>query len=681
MRPTPRRSLLAVLRGRRPLDVYLFAVGTCGVAVLANVLAVGSGQLTWSFASVALVTLLVIGELMPIRVPGHDDEVTTSAAFSLALLLLFGLAPAAAAQAIASAIADARLAKPVRVIVFNVGQYTIALALAAAVVSWSEAFPRHEASHPIAPLDLAILALASLVYFAVNNSVAGTAYALAIRERIRAHLRNDLGFQAWTAALVMAFAPLVVGTAEYNPVLIPFLLVPLLAIYRAGRDARTAEHQALHDGLTGLPNRALFRERFEGAVAAAAGSGSTVAVLVMDLNRFKEINDTLGHHHGDLLLQQVAERLNDSLRDTETIARFGGDEFAVLLPALRSGEEGEAVAMRLLNALAEPIAVDTLTLRVEASIGLACFPGHGRDVDELLRRADVAMYVAKSRNLGVQPYTPGDDEHSLDRLALAGDLREAIDAGQLTLHYQPLIELATGRLAGAEALVRWEHPERGLVLPGEFIATAENTGAIRGVTSRALEMAVAQAARWRAQGLSIPVSVNVSVQDVVDAALPNQVAALLDRHGLSPDALKLELTESMLMTDSARSHDVLHTLNGMGVRIAIDDFGTGYSSLAYLTRLPVDQLKIDRAFIAGLDERNNSVIVASTIELARQLGLRTVAEGVEDQGVAEALAAQRCDLAQGYHYSRPLPAQEFTAWAQAHAAQLEQPLVEQPLAA
>jgi diguanylate cyclase (GGDEF)-like protein len=652
---------------RRPLDLYLSAIGTIGGAALAGVLARGSNHLPWSFAFVALVGLLVVGELMPIRVPGHDDEVTTSAAFSLALLLLFGLAPAAAAQAIASALADVRLRKPARVVLFNVGQYTLALALAAGVVSLSPAFPRHAASHAIAPRDLALLAVASLIYFAVNNSVAGTAYALAIRERIHTHLRNDLGFQAWTAALVMAFAPLVVATTEYNPVLIPFLLVPLLAIYRAGRDARTAEHQALHDGLTGLPNRALFRARFEGAVVAAR-PGETVGVLVMDLNRFKEINDTLGHHHGDLLLREVAGRLKDSLRDTETIARFGGDEFAVLLPGLRSAADGEGVARRLLDALAEPIVVDTLTLRVEASIGMACFSDHGRDADELLRRADVAMYVAKARNLGVQTYEAGDDEHSLDRLALAGDLRDAIEAGQLTLHYQPIIDLSTGRLAAAEALVRWQHPERGLVPPHEFIATAENTGAIRGVTARALEMAVAQAAAWRAEGLDIPVSVNVSVQDVVDEALPGEIAGLLERHGLPPEGLKLELTESMLMTDSPRSGHVLHTLNEMGVRIAIDDFGTGYSSLAYLTRLPVDQLKIDRAFIANLDDRNNSVIVASTIELARQLGLRTVAEGVEEESVVEALIAQRCDLAQGYHFSRPLPHHEFAAWAHARAA-------------
>ena len=271
----------------------------------------------------------------------------------------------------------------------------------------------------------------------------------------------------------------------------------------------------------------------------------------------------------------------------------------------------------------------------------------------------------------MQIYEAGDDEHSLDRLALAGDLRDAIEGHQLTLHYQPLIELSTGRLAAAEALVRWQHPERGLVPPGEFIATAENTGAIRGVTARALEMAVAQAAAWRAEGLEIPVSVNVSVQDVVDEALPGEIAELLARYGLPPEGLKLELTESMLMTDSHRSGHVLHTLNEMGVRIAIDDFGTGYSSLAYLTRLPVDQLKIDRAFIAGLDDRNNSVIVASTIELARQLGLRTVAEGVEDESVVAALIAQRCDLAQGYHFSRPLPHHEFTAWAHARAAAQE----------
>jgi diguanylate cyclase (GGDEF)-like protein len=647
------------------LRAYLVAVGLSGGAAL---VALASAH-AWPPAGITtthwlLFGFLILAELLPIRVRGHEDEVTTSAAFSFALLATVGLAPAALAQAVACLIADLRGSRSLPSALFNVGQYTLSLAAGAMTVAALTDLPRSLHAAPLTGQEVLGLAAGGVLFFAVNNVLAGTAYALASRRPIVEHLREDLAFQTVTAALVLGLVPLVLTVSHHQTLLLPLIALPLFAVYRASRDARIAHHQARHDRLTGLPNRTQLADSARAALAVA--QDRRVGLLMMDLDRFKDINDTLGHRHGDELLCEVAARLRAVARDGEIVARFGGDEFAVLLPRVESIEEAEDAARRFLAPLSDPIAVQELHLRVEGSIGVACFPDHGADVDELIRRGDVAMYVAKSRKLGIQRYEPADDQHSVERLALAGDLRHAIASNQLVLFYQPVVDVMTGELVGAEALVRWQHPERGLVPPDEFIPTAEATGAIRELTSETLHMAVRQAVAWRGSGLEIPVSVNVSVQDVLDEALPDEIAALLIRYGLPAQALKIELTESMLMADPQRAHDVLSALDDMGVRIAIDDFGTGYSSLAYLARLPVDQLKIDRGFIRDLDERNNAVIVASIIELARQLGLRTVAEGVETARAASAMAAQRCDFAQGYLFSRPLPATEFETWARTH---------------
>jgi diguanylate cyclase (GGDEF)-like protein len=665
------------------LSRYLAVVGLAGLAVLAAIAATGGSWLeAMGTTQWVLALFLVLGELMPIRLAGHDDEVTTSSAFSFALLVTVGLAPAAIAQAIASTLADLRLRKPLLTTAFNAGQYTIALGAAGLVLTSLTGLPRAASGSALTAGELTALAVAGLVFFALNNVMAGAAYALADRSPIIEHLREDLGFQAWTAGLVLGFCPLVVAVESYDQLLLPFLLLPLTAIYRAGRDARASEHQALHDRLTELPNRALFRRRAITAIRDAAAEGHRAGVLMLDLNRFKEINDTLGHAHGDLLLQALAARLRSSLRSVDTVARLGGDEFAVLFPTLEEAADAEQLARRVVAALHEPFVVQGVTLTVDASVGIACFPDHGEEVDLLLQRADVAMYVAKSRFGGIEVYDEASDENSVDRLSLAVEVREAAARNELVLHYQPQVDLESGAIVAAEALMRWEHPRRGLVAPDVFIPIAENTGAIRELTTFAIAEAIAECRRWRRHGVTTAVAVNVTVQDVLDQQLPETIAQMLSQARLEPAALELELTESMLMADPERAAGVLHALSDMGVRIAIDDFGTGYSSLGYLKRLPVDKIKIDRTFVVNVqDDADDAALVVSTIDLARNLGLRAIAEGVETAGLADALRGMGCTLGQGYYFSRPLPATEFAAFTLDHLVPAPEPQVDAALTA
>jgi diguanylate cyclase len=432
---------------------------------------------------------------------------------------------------------------------------------------------------------------------------------------------------------------------------------------RLERQAALTRHQALHDALTGLPNRALLRDRGERAIAAARRYGGNVGLLLIDLDRFKDINDTLGHHQGDALLRGVAERLASVLREADSVARLGGDEFAVLLPQLLEPDGAMNVAQKLLEALRQPFVVDELVLEVDASIGVAVSADHESDIDTLLQRADVAMYVAKHEHAGATAYAPELDVNSPRRLALLADLRHAIDERALSLHYQPKVELASGEVRGVEALVRWNHPQLGPIPPVEFVPLAESTALIHPLTTFVLETALRQQREWRDRGYDLSMAVNLSARSLLDVALPLQVAALLSAHGVEPGRLVLEITESTLMTDPARALRVLDALDTLGVRISIDDFGTGYSSLARLKDLPVHELKIDRAFVTSMQTiHSDAVIVRSTIDLARNLGLAVVAEGVEDRSVMNELGDLGCDAAQGYYLSRPVPPAELLVW-------------------
>jgi diguanylate cyclase len=431
-------------------------------------------------------------------------------------------------------------------------------------------------------------------------------------------------------------------------------------------------HQALHDPLTGLPNRTLFQDRTGVALRTAARSGATVAVLLLDLNRFKEVNDTLGHQYGDYLLLQVADRLKGSLRDSDSVARLGGDEFAILLP-VSGWEEAVSATQRIGAALHNPFSIYEITLDIDASIGIA-LAEPGDDVETLLRHADVAMYEAKAAHHLFARYESSRDDNNLSRLVLLGDLRRAIAAGELILHYQPKVSTRTGTLSSVEALVRWQHPTLGLLQPDGFIPLAENTAVIHALTTEVLRLALSQARTWVDAGRVIPVAVNISARSLLDARFPAHVQELLDAHGVPPYLLCLELTETAVMTDHDLAVVVLRALDSMGVSLSIDDFGTGYSSMSDLKTLPVKELKIDRSFVAGMaSDPDCAVIVRSTIDLGHDLGMTVVAEGVQDSITRNDLADMGCDLVQGYAICKPVTAGELELWIESYPVTVPAP--------
>ena len=418
---------------------------------------------------------------------------------------------------------------------------------------------------------------------------------------------------------------------------------------------------AYEDRLTGLPNRALFNDRLAGAVNLARRNGTPLAVMLMDLDRFKHINDTLGHTIGDNVLREVATRLRAALRESDTIARLGGDEFGVLLPTAHEDQIGEVVH-KILRAIEQPIEADGQWLDVGASIGIARFPEHGDKPDTLISRADVAMYLAKAANSEFAFYDATHDGTQQEQLSLLGELRRAMERQELRVYFQPKIDLRTGRTRGVEALVRWMHPMRGIVPPIEFMPFAERTGFVRTVTRFVLETALTRCGQWLAQGMRLQVSINISVRDLQNTDLPDIVASLLASCTVLPELVCLEITESSFMENPQRALHTLGRLRALGIRLSIDDFGTGFSSLAYLRKLRVHEIKIDRTFIAAMEESDDMVIVRSTIELAHNLGLNVVAEGIEDEKSLARLRAMDCDEAQGFLMSRPLPEDRLLEW-------------------
>jgi len=426
---------------------------------------------------------------------------------------------------------------------------------------------------------------------------------------------------------------------------------------------RALQHQAQHDALTGLPNRLLLADRFAQALAPAAQVESPTGLLLIDLDRFKDINDSLGHHVGDALLIQVAGRLTAALRVTDTVARLGGDEFAVLLPQV-DGMSGALVAAEKIRAALEPpFSVGGVELSVEASIGAVTSDQHGTDSVELLQRADIAMYAAKRKGGRAVAFSPADQTSSSARLSLLGELRGALTAGELVLHYQPKIGLTDGELCGVEALVRWQHPRLGLLPPVEFLPAAEHTGLINPLTRYVLDAALAQGRRWIDQGRPLCIAVNLSARNLLQDDLADQVGALLTRHGVPAELLQLELTESAIMVEPDRARERLGELAALGVQISLDDFGAGYTSLGQLKDLPISQLKVDRSFIATMaQDPSSALIVQSIVDLGHHLGLTTIAEGVETAADVEALRRYGCDAAQGYYLSRPIPAAALDQW-------------------
>jgi diguanylate cyclase (GGDEF)-like protein len=425
----------------------------------------------------------------------------------------------------------------------------------------------------------------------------------------------------------------------------------------------TIRKLAYTDPVTELPNRIRFREQVEEAVAAGKREQRPVALLLMDLERFKDVNDTLGHARGDMLLQQIGARLRGTLFAPDTVARLGGDEFGILLPRLSAAEDVRLVIRKIQDFLQAPFMIDGIPIAVEVGIGVAVMPEHATDADTLLQRADIAMYRAKQMASGYAVYSPEYDSHSPERLRLMAELRDAIEQNQLLLHFQPKVEIRTGRIVGTEALVRWQHPRRGLLMPDQFINAAEQTGLIRPLTRWVLTEALSHCQDARREGIQLRVSVNLSARSLHDPHLPKTVADRLKAAGVEPRQLTLEITESAIMLDPVHAQETLAVLRGMGVWLSIDDFGTGYTSLASIKRLPVNEIKIDKSFVMGMmADRNDAMIVRSVIELGHNLDLRIVAEGVETREIFDALAALGCDEVQGYFVNRPQDCEALKGW-------------------
>ena len=642
----------------RTFVLYASAVTALAVALLVLLPWVRAWDIDAPALFVVLSGFVLAGELLPIPVPRRRGlaRVTISTAFAFAILLHFGPGPALLVYVASSVIADvaARVA-PLKIL-FNAAQYLLAIVAAAGVLMLAGKIPLTS----LTGSDLPIVLLAAAAFFVTNHVLACAAGALLAGLPIVGYLRDDLAFQAWTAGCVLAFAPALIASADVSVALVPVCFVPMLAVYFGGRQAAISSHRAHHDVLTGLPNRSSLSETLQEALDVAEHDRGTVAVMLLDVDDFKSINDTLGHEIGDIVIQRVARRLGQAVaagRPDTVLARIGGDEFAVLVHG--SQAEAEQVAERLLAALDHPLEADSVALHICASIGIACFPQHGRTAPELLRHADVALYCAKGSDAGFATYAEEDDEYSIDRLALAAQLRRGIERGELVVHYQPKVPLKGGVTLALEALARWNHPQLGCIGPDGFIPLAEQTGIIKPLTEKVLEASLEQCKRWREAGLSVTVSVNVSTRSLLDHDLPVVIGALLGRLDLHASALQLEITESRIVADLPRARAALQELRAMGVGIAIDDFGTGYSSLSQLQQLPVDEIKIDRSFVTRMEtDRQDAVLVHSIIDLGRNLGLRVTAEGVETENVKQVLARLGCDYAQGYYLGRPVVAEE-----------------------
>ncbi|MBW8807205.1 MAG: bifunctional diguanylate cyclase/phosphodiesterase, partial [Catenulisporales bacterium] len=533
---------------------------------------------------------------------------------------------------------------------------------------------------------LAAILLAGVAYFAVNLFLVWQAVALWTGSSPRGIAMREWKVEAQVIGASVVLAPLITVVMKHEPYLIILFIPVLLVFYRSALAFDESEWQSLHDPLTALPNRKALRRQAElmlgatgvtggpddesmsslyatgRAPAAMAVPPGRIGLFLLDLDRFKEVNDTLGHAAGDELIREVAQRLSAAVRAEDMVARLGGDEFAVLLPGLPDVDAAQQLAQRLLDAVAVPFRLHGFTLDVEASLGIALHPDDARHYDVLLRHADVAMYEAKRSKAGYARYDPAKDRNSPDRLALLSDLRAALEAGRIEVHYQPQASFQDERLVGVEALARWRHPDRGAIAPETFVKLAESSGLMARLTDYVLDVSLRQAAMWWQAGYGVPISVNVSLRDVENPAFVDLVARKLAQHRVRPEALRLEIAERVLVGDAQLARTTLLGLAKLGVRLSLDNFGTGYASLLTLRRLPFDEIKIDRSFVGGIGyDTDDAAIVHSTIDLAHSLGLRVVAEGVEDPATWSTLQSYGCDEAQGWLVSKPLPPSEICA--------------------
>ncbi|WP_374207770.1 putative bifunctional diguanylate cyclase/phosphodiesterase [Streptomyces sp. XM4193] len=615
----------------------------------------------------AILTGIIVGHLVALGRDRWWGGTGSGAALTLAVLLLYGWVPAALVSLVLVVlVAVARRSRRREALVHGAADI---LGIGASALTMAAFGTSHSVESPWTPGDWQPAAvpevlIAACTYLLVTRLLLW--FCLSPRGGgLPTATRGALVRQALLCVALLGLSPLIVVVAVHMPLLLPLFAIPLIAVDSTLWMARARAEEQLRDPLTGLPNRMWLMERARMALDEAERQQTKSALVLIDLDRFRSVNDTLGHLAGDRLLLQIADRLRLALPRGAEAARLGGDEFAVLLPQTHSATSAQRSARTLVAALGSPLDLDGLTLVLEASAGVAVFPDHADEAEGLLRRADVAMYAAKRDRSGVEVYDSHRDGNTPDRLGLLGDLRRALDAGEVELHYQPKVRF-NGEVAGLEALVRWRHPERGRVPPDEFIAIAESSGLMPRLTEYVLETALLQVANWRAAGLDVPVAVNVSPRDVHSPGFAGSVAARLARHGVPASALQLEITEHVLLEEPQQAAATLAALTGHGVKMSLDDFGTGYSSLVHLRRLPVSELKIDRSFVARLAiDTQDAEIVRCTIDLAHSLGLLVVAEGVEDDETWERLRDLGCDAVQGWLVSAALPPAEATSWLRA----------------
>jgi diguanylate cyclase (GGDEF)-like protein len=619
--------------------------------------------------------MIMAGEVWRIVTPGKSgpESPAASITISFAVLLYWGFPVAVLLRAIAVVAAGLIRRDSLHRTAFNVGQLSVSLGAAGLALAAAGVSPG-----PITPWrpdggQLPVVAVAALAYFVVNFALVATAISLYSRTPVKRVVRANLRYQGFSHLVLFAAAPLMTAAmATSSARVVVLATIPIAAIYLNSASSAQRELQASHDELTGLCNRKLLTKQSTEALAKAAAEGTRAGFLLLDLDRssgLKEVNDTLGHAVGDRLLQIVAHRLTNSVRPGDLVGRLGGDEFAVLLPSVKEATAAREVASRLRAALSEPVRLETMTFDLQASVGIAVYPDDAADFEQLMQRADVAMYLAKERRSGIERYVADADRNSADRLALVGELRRAVHRQEIELHFQPKVLLDGEHVIGMEALARWRHPQRGLLTAAEFVGLAEQSYLMSELTEQVISKALAQAAQWWADGLRIEVSVNLPARDLISARLVDLISRALRLHGLPPRALRLDISEQVVAGRSEQAAGTVRLLAELGVGVSLDDFGTGYSSLALLTRLGVSEVKLDPTLISGLSDCPDKIVtIRSLVNLASSLGIRSVAEGVETQAVASALRAIGCDGGQGWHFARPMGAVAATAWLADHYA-------------
>ena len=615
-----------------------------------------------SFAAVGLFTMFaLVCELKPLRWlgPRGRGEVTASWTFILGIYFLVPPAIAGSLTVGLMVAADAFRRGRISRSVFNACQVTLSVLIGSMIVEPFQSIAVPAARPSVGWLCGAILV--GLIAVTLNSCFTLVAVGLSEGRNPIGLVRSFFGVNLAMDVILVALAPAMVVLVRSGLLVVALMTSTVWAVYKTAELALAHHHEATHDLLTALPNRRSFFEQSQETVAVAQRKQQHFAVMHLDLDGFKGINDRLGHHVGDQVLRAVGDRLLAAVRKNDLVARLGGDEFAVLLPSPTSPADAVDVAARLRDALTEPMSIDGVPLAIDGSIGISIFPDHGEDIDTLLSNADAAMYRAKEDRSGPQMFESVNERITPTRMKLIGEMSRAIAQNELFLEFQPKVDLRTDQIVGAEALVRWWHPTLGLLMPVSYIHTAEQTELMHPLTRWVMREALRQASEWHKDGVLLSVAVNVSARNLHDRSFADEVASLLAELGVDGAWLELEITENTVMTDPARSARALADLRKIGVQVSIDDFGTGYSSLANLRTLPIDWVKIDKSFVLTmLTNAQDASIVRSIIELADNLGLGTIAEGVESGEVLEELRQMGCQLAQGYYIGRPMNADEVS---------------------